>query len=41
MSWNYRILAHEDGDDWFFQIHKVYYDEEGKVNGYTEKGVIS
>ena len=40
MSWNYRILAHEDGDDLFFQIHEVYYDEEGKVNGYTENGVI-
>ena len=39
MSWNYRILAHKDGDDWFFQIHEVYYDEEGKAHSYTANGV--
>jgi hypothetical protein len=38
MSWNYRILAHKDGDDYFFQIHGVYYDEEGRPNGYTTDG---
>lgn len=30
MCWNHRILAHKNGDDWFFQIHEVYYDETGK-----------
>lgn len=48
MSWNHRILAHKDGEDWFFQIHEVFYDndiynsetpENDKPNGYTEKGV--
>ncbi len=39
MSWNHRILAHKDGEDWFFQIHEVYYDKEGKPNSYTSNGV--
>ena len=39
MSWNYRILAHKDGEDWFFQIHEVYYDKEGKPNSYTANGI--
>ena len=39
MSWNYRLLAHKDGEDVFLQIHEVYYDEEGKPHSYTENGV--
>jgi hypothetical protein len=39
MSWNHRILAHKDGDDWYFQIHEVYYDEKGQPSSYTENGV--
>ena len=39
MSWNYRILAHKDGEDWFFQIHEVYYDKERKPNSYTANGI--
>jgi hypothetical protein len=39
MSWNHRILAHKDGDEMYFQIHEVYYDKEGKPDGYTANGV--
>ena len=38
MSWNHRILAHKDGEDWFFQIHEVHYDGDKPI-GYTENGV--
>jgi len=39
MSWNHRLLAHKDGEDWYFQIHEVYYDKEGNPKSYTENGV--
>ncbi len=38
-KWNYRVLAYEDHDDVFLQIHEVYYNEKGKADGYTKKGV--
>ena len=38
MGWNHRVMKHKDGEDDFFTIHEVYYDKEGKVNGYTAKG---
>ena len=39
MGWNYRILAHKDVDEMYFQIHEVYYDENGKPNSYTANSV--
>lgn len=39
MGWNHRILAHEDNNDIFLQVHEVYYDNDGKPEGYTEKAV--
>lgn len=39
MSWNHRILAHKDGDEMYFQIHEVYYDKDGKPEGYTANSV--
>ncbi len=38
MSWNYRVIKTKDGEDDFYQIHEVYYSEDGKINGYTSKG---
>ena len=38
MGWNHRVMKHKDGEDDFFTIHEVYYDKEGKVDGYTTKG---
>ena len=39
MSWNYRILAHKDGDEMYFQIHEVHYDGDGNPTAYTTNGV--
>ena len=39
MGWNHRILAHKDGYDYYFQIHEVYYDENGIPNSYTSNDV--
>ena len=39
MTWNHRILAHKDGNDWCFQIHEVYYNNQGKPISYTDKAV--
>jgi len=38
MGWNHRVMKHKDGEDDFFQIHEVYYDKNGKVDGYTANG---
>jgi hypothetical protein len=39
MSWNHRVLAHKDWDDWHFEIYEVYYDDNGIPNAYAENGV--
>lgn len=41
MSWNHRIIRHikprtHMDDAIYYAIHEVYYDENGKVNGWTE-----
>ncbi len=38
MKWNYRLLKTKDGDDDFYQIHEVYYNDKGEVDGWTVKG---
>ncbi len=38
MSWNYRVIKTKDGEYDFYQIHEVYYREDGKINGYTSNG---
>tara|TARA_R110002074_G_scaffold308931_1_gene479681 strand:- start:72 stop:281 length:210 start_codon:yes stop_codon:yes gene_type:complete len=38
MGWNHRVMKHKDGEDDFFQIHEVYYTEDGEVDGYTLNG---
>ena len=38
MGWNHRVIKHKDGGYDFFQIHEVYYKEDGEVDGYTLKG---
>ena len=37
MSWNHRVLAHKQGEDVWFEIHEVYYNEKGTPNGYTSE----
>lgn len=41
--WNFRVLAftekHLDGEEeLYFEIHSVYYDKDGKPNGFGEPG---
>ena len=40
-TWNYRVMAHEEGEDIWFQVHEVYYDKNGKPNSYTEEAATS
>lgn len=35
MTWNYRILVHENDVETYFQMHEVYYDEDGNPTSYT------
>lgn len=39
MGWNHRILAHEHKGEVYFEIHEVFYNNNGEPDGYTEKGV--
>ena len=39
MTWNHRVMAHKEGDGIFYQIHEVYYDENGVPESFTETGV--
>jgi hypothetical protein len=34
MSWNYRVIRHEDGSH---ALHEVYYDEAGAPSVYSER----
>lgn len=37
MSWNYRMLAHQDEDgDVVFKVHEVYMDDDRNLTGYAE-----
>jgi hypothetical protein len=37
--WNHRIIRHIDDDSIYYAIHKFYYDEDGKVKGWTEEPI--
>jgi hypothetical protein len=39
MSWNHRVLAFEHKGNVYFQIHEVYYNENGVPNSYAENAV--
>ena len=40
MSWNYRVLANEYKEGKiYFQVHEVYYNEDGVPDGYTENPI--
>jgi len=45
MSWNYRIMkrnsenSDEDTMNEWFEIHEVYYDSNGKIEGYTQNAI--
>ena len=35
-SWNYRVMCHEYDGEISYCIHEVYYDDDGKVTGWTQ-----
>jgi len=39
MSWNYRVLAHKNGESFYFKIHEVYYDKNSLPNAMTERAI--
>jgi hypothetical protein len=39
MGWNYRIIETESSGEREFSIHEVYYDDEGKIKGYSKNPV--
>lgn len=39
MSWNHRVLAHQNKDEISLDIHEVYYNKNGVPNGYTENPI--
>ena len=40
MSWNYRIIKSKDIDGSnYYQVHEVFYDEDGVANGCTENAI--
>ena len=36
-TWNYRVLAHDDGEGRYCCVHEVYYDEAGNITSWTER----
>ena len=44
MSWNYRVIrhihTHNDIDEEYYQIHEVFYDDDGNPETMTVEGII-
>lgn len=38
MTWNYRIIKHDDAEV-YYGLHEVYYNDDGLVTMWTEKPV--
>lgn len=36
MTWNHRLVAIKDGDEWFFAVQEVYYNSSGEPTGYGD-----
>lgn len=40
MSWNYRVVKYVDiSGDISYMIHEVYYDKDGKIDGWSADGI--
>jgi hypothetical protein len=37
MTWNYRVIHTTDGEEEFFAIYEVYYDDNGRPEARTEE----
>ena len=40
MSWNHRVMKSKDGEDDYYQIHEVYYNNKGEPDSWTKNGVM-
>lgn len=38
-TWNYRVMVDHRGYENVVAVHEVYYDDDGKVTGWTENPV--
>jgi len=36
MTWNYRLLAHEQNNEFWIEIHEVHYNESGEPKAYSQ-----
>ena len=39
MHWNNRIFKHQQGDQIWYSIHETFYDEDGKVELWTQEEI--
>ena len=39
MTWNYRIIRHDQDNPEWYGLHEVYYNEAGAVEGWTEDSI--
>ena len=39
MGWNHRVMKSKDGEDDYYQIHEVYYNNKGEPGSWTKNGV--
>jgi len=40
MKWNYRIIRRTFGSNELYQVHEVYYDDDGCIKSWTENPII-
>jgi len=40
VTWNYRIIHHDDHEHPYFGLHEIYYDDEGITNWTVEATVV-
>lgn len=41
MSWNYRVFKHVYKDEEYFQVHEVFYDDQGNIQGWSAEEVAA
>ena len=37
--WNYRVIKHDTDENIVYQVHEVYYNDRGEIDGFTEDAV--
>lgn len=47
MTWNHRVFKRrnptplDDSDEYSYQIHECFYEDDGTINGYTVEGIAA